>query len=385
MWLNQASFLLLVVLTHYPMRLRLFLLFLLVVAGQMAAAQSARDTTISIKTLAGLQFSEKRLVLPPRTRLTLIVDNDDDMAHNLVMTKPNSRARVVEFALAMGETGPARHFVPALPDVLAHTRLLSPGDSDTLTLTLPDEGDFSYVCTYPGHGSIMYGVLYVTNAPRRLPPIDRDPNLPQAIAHANHDHTAGPAPEHPYPFRLPAVYRTFMPDASPAAIAVGLPGLSGGPQQAYCWDATTCQLRYAWAGGFVDNTEQWDGKGQRLTKLVGDLFFRDSTVQTPWYVGGKPAQVRFGGYTLINRYPEFTYTANGVSIRELTKPRTAGRGLVRRFTIGPNRQELRFRLGDTTNGYKTSAGRIERGWLIIPPSVRSVTLSSVVLPTAQLP
>ncbi|MEZ0608210.1 plastocyanin/azurin family copper-binding protein [Fibrella sp. WM1] len=367
------------------MRIRLLLLLSLLAMGGVATAQAVRDTTILIKTMAGLQFSEKRLVLRPQTRLTLIVENDDDMAHNLVVTKPNSRARVVEFALALGDAGPARQFVPALSDVLAHTRLLSPGDSDTLTLTLPDEGDFSYVCTYPGHGSIMYGMLYVTSSPRRLPPIERDPNLPQTEAHMGHPHTAGPPAEHPYTLRLPAVYRTFMPDASPAAIAVGLPGLSGGPQQSYCWDATTCQLRYAWAGGFVDNTEQWDGKGQRLTKLVGDLFFRDSTTHTPWYVGGQPAQVRFGGYALLNRYPEFTYTASGVTIRELTKPQAGQRGLVRRFTIGPTRQELRLRLGDAANQYKTSAGRIERGWLIIPPTVRSVTLSSVVLPTAQLP
>lgn len=357
---------------------------LLLFAPQLAPAQTVRDTTILIKAVEGLQFSEKRMVLRPRTRLTLIVQNDDDMAHNWVLTKPNSRARVVEFALAMGETGTARNFIPNLPDVLNHTPLLNPDDRDTLTLTLLEEGDFPYVCTYPGHGSIMYGMLYVTARPQNLPPIERDPNLPVPANANHHAHHAAPL-DHPYSLKLPAVYRTFMPDASPAAIAVGLPALNDGPPQAYCWDATTCQLRYAWSGGFVDNAEQWDGKGQRLTKIVGDLFFRDSTFRSPWYVGEKPAQVRFGGYALLNRYPEFSYTVDGVSIRELNKPQARQRGLVRRFVVGPSKQALRLRLGDATNGYKTSAGRIENGWLILPPGVRSVTLSSVVLPTSQLP
>lgn len=359
----------------------LLCLFLFIASIQTVRSQTLRDTTILVKAIAGLQFSEKRLVLQPRTRLTLIVQNDDDMAHNLVVTRPNSRARVVEFALAMGEKGNAQNFIPNLPDILAHTRLLDPGTQDTLTVTLPNEGDFSYVCTYPGHGFVMYGALYVTTQPESLPPVERDPNLPSAQA-SNAHHTVA---SHPYIAKLPALYRTFMPDASPAAIAVGLPTLKGGPPQAFCWDATTCQLRYAWSGGFVDNAEQWDGKGQRLTKIVGDLYFRDSTFLTPWYAGDKPMQLRFQGYTLIDRYPEFSYTIDGVAIHELNKPQAGQRGLVRRFTIGPTKQTLRFRLGDATNQYRTTAGRIDNGWLTIPPTVRTLTLSSVVLPTAQLP
>lgn len=362
------------------MRFILPCVFILLIhlAPPTARAQSVPrrglDTTILIKAVEGLQFSEKRLVLKPRTRLTLIVQNDDDMAHNLVVTQPNTRVRVVEFALAMGQSGPARNYVPSLPDVMAHTRLLNPDDRDTIQLTLPDEGDFSYVCTYPGHGSIMYGMLYVTNRPTKLPPIENDPNLPQLLPDNSHGHHA-PA-DHPYSLTLPAVYRTFMPDASPAAIAVGLPALNGAPPQAYCWDATTCQLRYAWAGGFVDNSEQWDGKGQRLTKLTGELYLRDSTFLTPWQIAGQaPTELRFKGYELQNRYPEFSYTINGILIRELTRPTPGKRGLVRRFLIGPTTKPLRFRLGDAANQYRTSAGRIDKGWLVLAPGTRAVTLT----------
>ncbi|WP_375447741.1 plastocyanin/azurin family copper-binding protein [uncultured Fibrella sp.] len=352
---------------------------LLFLASQSARSQStfssAPDTIITIKAVEGLQFSEKRLVLKPRTRLMLIVQNDDDMAHNLVVTQPNTRARVVEFALAMGQSGPTKNFVPNLPDVVAHTHLLNPDERDTLRLRLAEEGDFSYVCTYPGHGSIMYGMLYVTGRPAKLPPIENDPNLPQAALTGN-EHTHHAPAVHPYMLQLPAVYRTFMPDASPAAIAVGLPSLNGGPNQSYCWDATTCQLRYAWEGGFVDNSEQWEGKGQRLTKIIGNLYFRDSTFNSPWQIAGqKPAAIRFKGYELVNRYPEFSYSIDGITVRELTKPTPGKRGLTRRFMIGPSTKPLRFRLGDVANRYRASVGRIENGWLVLAPGTRLITLT----------
>src|SRR5687767_5561030 len=47
--------------------------------------------------------------------------------------------------------------------------------------------------------------------------------------------------------RRPQVLRIFMPDASPAAIAVALPG-----DLSFCFDASECRLRYVWKGGFID-------------------------------------------------------------------------------------------------------------------------------------
>ena len=47
--------------------------------------------------------------------------------------------------------------------------------------------------------------------------------------------------------RRPQVQRIFLPDASPAAIAVALPG-----DLSFCFDASECRLRYVWKGGFID-------------------------------------------------------------------------------------------------------------------------------------
>ena len=337
-------------------------------------AHAQRDTTILMTTTDALQFDQKRLIIKPNTRLKLIFQNKDDMAHNLVVTRPNSRLRVVEFALALGDKGPAQNHVPVMDEVLAHTVSVEPGNADSLTVKL-SEGAYPFVCTYPGHGSIMYGVIYATNEPKRLPPPEQDLNIPNPdrVAEAGHQHHQPTASGHPYTLTLPAVYRTFMPDCGPAAIAVGLPGAEGG--QSYVFDAGQCRLRYAWSGGFVDNTEQWDGKGQRMTKIVGDIYFRD-TGGFPWRIGREYAQPTFKGYRLVNRYPEFRYAVNGVDIRELVKSLPAGRGLVRTFTLSPSKQAITFIAKDQPGiRLKPSVGRFQNGELTLPAGTRQFTLT----------
>ena len=362
--------------------LKLLVLTLSVLFACPAFAQ--RDTTIIIRASEGLQFDQKRLVIKPNTRLKLLFQNTDDMAHNLVVTRPNSRLRVVEFALALGDKGAAQDHVPVMDDVLAHTRSVDPGTTDSLVVTLK-EGAFPFVCTYPGHGYVMYGVIYATSTPKKLPPPEQDTNLPNPtrVAEAGHQHQASES-GHPFAVTLPAVCRTFMPDCGPAAIAVGLPGLDGpgpggsGPEggQSYVFDAGQCRMRYAWSGGFIDNTEQWDGKGQRLTKVVGDIYFRD-TGGFPWRVGsGTQLPPQFKGYRLVNRYPEFRYVVNGVEIRELIKSLPTGRGLVRTFALSPGNAAVTF-LATAQPGIrlKPSVGKLVNGEIRLPAGTRQFTLT----------
>ncbi|WP_345247659.1 plastocyanin/azurin family copper-binding protein [Nibrella saemangeumensis] len=353
-------------------------LMILLLGLLSTAAWAQTDTTIIIRAVTGLKYDPPRLVIQPGRQLRLILKNDDDMAHNLVITKPNSRLRVVEFALALGDKGAQQHYVPNMDEVLAHTRIVEPGHADTLTIKLTD-GEYPFVCTYPGHGYVMYGMLYVTRDPKRLPPADRDPNLPNAAPNAHASHTTAPA--HPYALTFPAMYRTFMPDCGPAAIAVGLPAVNGGPQQSYCWDAGSCRLRYAWSGGFVDNNEHWSGKGQLLTKVVGEIFYREKT-GFPWRIGSSDTvpEPRFLGYRLVSRYPEFRYRVGDIDVRELIRPVVNGRGFVRQFTLSPSQQALTFLTG-TNDGmrYKASVGKLAGNKLILPPGTRQFTLTMTAL------
>ncbi len=160
--------------------------------------------------------------------------------------------------------------------------------------------------------------------------------------------------QHPYQAIAPYLYRIFMEDAGPAAIAVSLPN-----DLSYCWDAGACRLRYAWSGGFVDNTRIWKGHADVNAKIIGSVFYRDNT-SYPILIGkpeGEPV-IEFRGYSLVNKYPEFHYTINGIDVFELILPREDGKGLIRKFRIPEANDNVWFSSssGSASIVYEVSAG-----------------------------
>jgi azurin len=60
-------------------------------------------------------------------------------------------------------------YVPAMAEVLFHTRLLNPQETVKLQFIAPAQaGDYPYVCTFPGHWSIMNGVMKVVKSKSAL-------------------------------------------------------------------------------------------------------------------------------------------------------------------------------------------------------------------------
>jgi len=121
----------------------------------------------------------------------------------------------------------------------------------------------------------------------------------------------------PVPGKDAVVIRWDMPEATPAAIAVGMPG-----GFSYCFDAGQVKLLYAWRGGFLDlsGTLLRKTDSKRLTPtaaLIGDIVWR-APAEYPVLFGVEkriPAR-RFRGYKLVNGAPEFQYTLDAVSVRE---------------------------------------------------------------------
>jgi cytochrome c2 len=137
----------------------------------------------------------------------------------------------------------------------------------------------------------------------------------------------------PVPDKEPIVVRWDMPEATPAAIAVGLPG-----GLSYCFDAGESRLRYAWSGGFVDLTETLTRKTDRnrltpTAAIVGEVFFR--SVAFPFRVGAadRIPQRRFRGYRIAGGLIEFRYDVDGIGVIEQISPVPDGRGIERQFTI----------------------------------------------------
>src|SRR5690606_22555573 len=160
---------------------------------------------------------------------------------------------------------------------------------------------------------VMYGVMYVL-ADGEMPDITEDPNIPPSRREAplsennmNKDHDVHlnqkNQPLHPYDPKPPYLYRVFIENSGLASIAVHLP-----QNISYCWDATACQLRFAWTGDFLDNTDLWHGHKNAYAKILGEVFYRNKTAY-PIRIGNLNTipEAEYEGYRVVDRYPEFHY------------------------------------------------------------------------------
>jgi azurin len=84
------------------------------------------------------------------------------MGHNLVVLKKGISA-VAFGQKAMGAGANATNALPesVKGDTIAFTKLLGPDESESITFTAPEAGDYEYVCTFPGHFALMRGVMKV--------------------------------------------------------------------------------------------------------------------------------------------------------------------------------------------------------------------------------
>ncbi len=81
--------------------------------------------------------------------------------HNFVLGKLGvDKGKMMAVAMA-GMTLVDKGYIPESADILANTKLIQPGSSETIEFTLPAAGEYNYVCTFPGHFAIMNGTITV--------------------------------------------------------------------------------------------------------------------------------------------------------------------------------------------------------------------------------
>ena len=130
--------------------------------------------------MIGLQYDVVRFKVKPGSKVKITLNNISDMSHNLLITKPGTRENVVNTALKLAEKGPQMDYIPEIDEVLWSIPVISPGQTKSVSFTAPAQsGVYPYVCTYPGHGFVMYGAMYVT-PDETLPDIRNDLNIPES-------------------------------------------------------------------------------------------------------------------------------------------------------------------------------------------------------------
>ncbi len=122
------------------------------------------DIVINIGTQPGLKYDKSTFSVEEGQKVQLNFVNNDDMLHNLVITKPGKVDYVGQEAMQLGLKGSSLGYVPTDDAVLYHTCLLQPETSERMYFIAPKAGEYPYVCTFPGHYELMRGVMEVKPA-----------------------------------------------------------------------------------------------------------------------------------------------------------------------------------------------------------------------------
>jgi azurin len=83
------------------------------------------------------------------------------MGHNFVVLKVGMDP--MAFAMKGVAAKDTEYIAPdAAGDVIAKTKILGPGESETVEFEVPGPGTYPFVCTFPGHAALMNGQLVVS-------------------------------------------------------------------------------------------------------------------------------------------------------------------------------------------------------------------------------
>jgi len=144
--------------------IRHFLFALVLGHSSLLFAADAKPLEIKLSPVGNtMVFNKKAFTVKASQAIKVTLKNvataDSNMSHNFVLVAPGAEAKVMNEGMAAGEAG---GYVKASPEVLAHTPLAKPGETVSVTFTAPTaKGSYTFLCTFPGHGLLMRGVMKV--------------------------------------------------------------------------------------------------------------------------------------------------------------------------------------------------------------------------------
>lgn len=123
----------------------------------------ATANVIELESNDKMQFNKAEIKVKAGQEVTLKLVHTgkmpkEAMGHNFVLLAQGTD--LAEFA-QKAMAAKATDYIPAGDAVLAHTKVIGGGESDEITFTAPAVGTYDFICSFPGHYSIMKGKFIV--------------------------------------------------------------------------------------------------------------------------------------------------------------------------------------------------------------------------------
>ena len=129
------------------------------------------DQEIVISTMeAQMKYDVRSFSVKPNSKVKLVFKNPDSLPHNLILCTPGKKKggdggqEVIDAVLKLGDKGVEQNWEPTgHPRILASSGMVQPKKETTIYFRAPKkEGDYPYICTFPGHFQLMNGVMGVS-------------------------------------------------------------------------------------------------------------------------------------------------------------------------------------------------------------------------------
>ena len=121
-------------------------------------APEAPPKTVQINADDKMKFDLTAFEVKPGQKVSVTLKNVGttpkfSMGHNFIMLDRTVNTGNVQAFLDKASTEAAHDYVPPdAKEVLAHTKLLGPNETDTVTFNAPFvPGEYLYLCSFPGH------------------------------------------------------------------------------------------------------------------------------------------------------------------------------------------------------------------------------------------
>lgn len=124
----------------------------------MTVTGAAIDTIELTSEGTTLQFLPDRISATAGTVVLLRYENGGELPHNLALFRSDA---AIDRAVSEAYEAEASGYIPpsAGGELIAYSRLLSPGETAEMELVVPPPGQYTYICLFPGHAQMMLGTL----------------------------------------------------------------------------------------------------------------------------------------------------------------------------------------------------------------------------------
>ena len=136
--------------------------------GMLSTPLLAAECSTTIEGNDAMQFNKKTITVPSTCKTFAVTLKHvgtmpkTAMGHNWVLARSADEAGVVTDGMKAGAAD--SYEKPNDARIIAHTKLIGGGESDTATFKvskLKAGETYAYFCTFPGHASVMKGTLSI--------------------------------------------------------------------------------------------------------------------------------------------------------------------------------------------------------------------------------